>query len=518
MNSFPLTTDHSPLPTSDGGDLCCFTVPTILDVGSGRAGGWMVCAADLAAAGTALVSSGVSRTARFPIMNATQPQDGPLPDAYDPSRSPAPDPPPHPLISHRLWMAILGVGLLGAVLGGSVVLVATMPGAGEESKAAGDVPPEHTASAWLRVTVRQPSLVFRTADYPSAGEFEVYKRTQGQLIKSRQVLSTALHRAKEAAPAVVRGKDYSIDWLADRLEVTFPGDAEIMQVSISGDDAQAAGELVNAVVDTYLDQVVGAEHGRRRRRLAALEELYTKKSMEVERKRSELKRLAEMLGTGDPMGSDLNGQIALQDHAERRRELTPLRIELRQAESELKMHEASLSDDGQIPISEPELDAFVQSDSVAEQLLYQLGQLQQRLDDVKTTAIPPAKTEYTEKFQRDFQVLKQQFDARRAALYEELKSRKRAVIEADAKRLRTRIAVLSQQEDKLETTLREDRQQIELLSRPSIELEMRRDEIQRLSRVLGAVAEEIDVLKVELEAGPRVTLVQHAEVPKGASD
>ena len=41
-------------------------------------------------------------------------------------------------------------------------------------------------------------------------------------------------------------------WLADRLQVSFPGDAEIMKVSIRGDDRQEAVTLANAIVDAYM--------------------------------------------------------------------------------------------------------------------------------------------------------------------------------------------------------------------------------------------------------------------------
>ena len=51
----------------------------------------------------------------------------------------------------------------------------------------------------------------------------------------------------------------------------FPGKAEVMAVSITRDDPDEAQDLVKAVVDSYLTEVVNAESERKQQRLTELE-------------------------------------------------------------------------------------------------------------------------------------------------------------------------------------------------------------------------------------------------------
>ncbi len=51
--------------------------------------------------------------------------------------------------------------------------------------------------------------------------------------------------------------------------MSFPGDAEIMEVSLTADDPAEAATLVQAVVDAYLREVVNTDADRKRHGLAS---------------------------------------------------------------------------------------------------------------------------------------------------------------------------------------------------------------------------------------------------------
>ena len=272
---------------------------------------------------------------------------------------------------------------------------------------------------------------------------------------------------------------------------------------------ETTADLAKAVVDTYLGQV--AEHERRQRqgRLEALRRLHADKERELNEKREDPRRLAKPMGMSDPPDIDVKRQAALDEYGECRRELSPLKIQLRQAETDLKFQEALLSRDDDALVSETDLADLLRSDSIAGQLLYQWGLLQQRLDDVQTTAIPQAKAQYEEKLGREMRVLEEQIDARRAVLREELKVRQEAAIGEEIKRLKMKIAVLAEQKKEFEEDLARQREKLEQAhtSTGIDPLPMGRAEIERLAGALDRIAEEIDVLEAELGTAPRITPV-----------
>ncbi len=447
-------------------------------------------------------------------MNATQPYEGPPSPSGDVDDLPQvsfPTASAHARSPRRGWLPMIAAGLLGAVLGGVVVYAVTAVGPPGDAEPAATEAPKHTATAWLRVGPQQV-LVFRTMDRDPPDDLEVYQGAQAQLLKSRLVLGAALRQPEIARLPVIREQADAVDWLAGQIEVNFPGKAEIMEVSLGGDDAEAAAAVVNAVVDAYLAVAVEAQRDRRAERLSKLREVYAARESELRKKRGDLKRLAEQLATSDTSSPSLKQQIAVQDFAQSQRELAAVRSDLRQARTELKIEEALASDPDRLAVSQSELDAFVQSDAAANQLLMQWDQIVQYLSDVEATTKAPVKAQYTEKLERDLKAVQEQYDARRAELLDGLRRRAQATARADIERLRVKIAVLSEEKLQLENSFQQQAKQIEDLARPSVEVEIMRAELETAAKVLAGIAEEREMLRVEIESAPRVELLERAEV------
>ncbi len=156
---------------------------------------------------------------------------------------------------------------------------------------------KYTASAFLRVAMREPVLSPTERD-----RFDIYKSTQRELLRSRFIMLAALGNPELAKlPSVQRATvaGNPANWLMSQLRVQFPGNAEIMQVSASSADPEEAVTLVNVVVNTYLKEVVNADHDQRQLRLKELERAHAEKETEIRTKREELKKLAEHSTTSD---------------------------------------------------------------------------------------------------------------------------------------------------------------------------------------------------------------------------
>ena len=315
----------------------------------------------------------------------------------------------------------------------------------------------HTAAALLRVTAAEsPS---RDTTGP-AGNFDVYRATQQQLLKSRLVLSTALKASKIAELAAVKTQADPVAWLARELRVDFPANSEIMQVSLGGDDPAETAQLVNAVADAYLNQVVQMQRSGSKETLDLLDRTYAEMSAELRAKRTDLQRLGKALGTGAGEVAAMKQQIALEELAEYRREALRTELELIRARILLTNKRQTLKklhpDEG--PDEDPDEDA---------------------------DGSP---------------------DARKTA---ELRRR-----EAEVAELELEVEILSTQREVLQQHVAEKREHAERAFSQSVECEMMRAEIERMAEALDKITERREELRLDLAARPRVTLLQKATAAK----
>lgn len=159
-------------------------------------------------------------------------------------------------IVRRFWEF---VGVAGIVL-------ATLAIRGALGDDAGD--PE-SATATLRVG--SPRLQQENAPR-DANLYEQYRRTQVQLLKSDLVLTGALREEGILdLPLLQAAKGTPKQWLQDNLLVIAPLGSELVQVRLRGEDPAQTAKIVNAVVDSYMKNVVNAEQTDRLNEQSTLE-------------------------------------------------------------------------------------------------------------------------------------------------------------------------------------------------------------------------------------------------------
>ena len=201
--------------------------------------------------------------------------------------------------------------------------------------------------------------------------FEIYKNTQQQLIMSRFVLMAALRKPEVARLPSVQEAQRSrrcremVD--ASRLSVSFPGKAEIMQVSVCSNDPQEATILDRAVVDAYMKEVVESERDQKRGRLNELDRAYVEKETEIRGKREDLKKLAETLGTSETETLTMKQKLGPRRLAIHRQELAKAQSELRRLRSELAAQQTLLKSIDTQDIND-DVDILMETDPIARQL------------------------------------------------------------------------------------------------------------------------------------------------------
>lgn len=119
--------------------------------------------------------------------------------------------------------------------------------------------------AWLRV---------RKLDTEPDAEYDAYRKTQSQLIKSPFVLTAALRSPGISRLKAFRKKDDQLAWLQDRIQIVAPANSEVVQIRMRGADPHELQQIVNAVTHAYLSGVVGKDRADRLARHDMLEKKY----------------------------------------------------------------------------------------------------------------------------------------------------------------------------------------------------------------------------------------------------
>jgi beta-lactamase regulating signal transducer with metallopeptidase domain len=389
-----------------------------------------------------------------------------------------------------------------------------------EAKTVGQAKPAHpryTATAVLQVRFELPTVAGRAAEQWTRDRFEIYKATQRQLFLSRFVLSAALREPAVTKLAAIRHEQRSGDpvkWLKSQVRVTFPGKAEIMEVSLTADNPDEAVILLRAVVDAYLHEVVNVELDRKRLRLSELDRAVSNKVRDIRARREELNTLAAKLGTSTTENLTLKQKLSLEELSLYRQDLGRVQRETWRLKAELAAQQAVLKSIDNSAVPDAEIDAMVQKDPVARELSTELGW--KKLDQLYTDmgVVKGGSSLYTERYQKALKTLQESYNARKAELVKVVRQKRRSLIQSEVRKLESSVAVLAEQERALQRQV--DAKQVEAnrFGNSSVDMAMLLDDIKNADLVLNQLALERDRLRAECRVAPRITLIEPACKPE----
>jgi len=157
-------------------------------------------------------------------------------------------------------------------------------------------PPKYQAQAQVLVRTTTPQIMFKTVDAEVERGFEEYQRFQkSQLIqlKSRFVINTALQQPGINELKMIREQARPAEWLVENLQASFLQGSEVLQISLDGKSPEELARLVNAVTETYIEEVANGDLKRRVQRRELLKKLSNAKFAELKNRRDALRMLAE---------------------------------------------------------------------------------------------------------------------------------------------------------------------------------------------------------------------------------
>lgn len=371
--------------------------------------------------------------------------------------------------------------------------------------------PQFTATAVFKIAASQQTILFPTTDR-TATAFDVYKNTQQQYVKSRFVLIRALGKPEVLNLEVQNERD-PVSWLARNIKVDFPGNAELMQISLKADDKQEAAALVNAVVDAYTKEIVDVEQGDRRKRLDELEKIRSEKETELRAKQSDLKGLIKQVGSEERETLTMQQQIALQTFGVIRQELTNTKIKLMRMGLELASKQAAAARSENLEVTDAEIEARLHVDPIALSLLRDKVELQRRRDETTSVFSKGGGTEHLRKYEEPLKNIDQRLAARRNESREELKAQKKRSLQADIQQLQREIALATDQEKQLLAETAKADTERKSVGSSSYDVQLMRGEIDSIQAMMKAVSDEREKMLIESRSNPRISLFYKADVP-----
>ncbi len=293
----------------------------------------------------------------------------------------------------RRWPLAVGLGLLvSGVLCGLMWYL---------------IPVRYESFATIKVAASEARVFGQTA--VNSEDFKLFKATQQQLVTSIPVITNVVRdRAINQLPSV-RAEDDPIAWLQNRLVVEYPGDTEIMRISIRTESKKDSELIVNKVVEIYLREIVGAEKTKQAENEALLERTAEQLDADYARESQALASLEKQNNTNGSEEAMMRKQLAIDELRILMAQKNQMQTELNNNKMVTKLMEAKAKT---TEVAPPEvlIDIELEKDPEVAQLRQQLGAYQQHLASIRSSATGPNATPHVTQVQQQILQLEEQIE------------------------------------------------------------------------------------------------------------
>ena len=388
------------------------------------------------------------------------------------------------------------------------------------------LPKGFEAVAWLRV--RDKSGMFGSGIGRDNAEYEGYRKTQVQLIKSPLVLMAALRRPGIDNLSVFKGEDDKVGWLMRNIQVSAPMESEVIQVRLRGEDPTQVTEIVNAVTNAYLNDVVNKEKAERLQRRDTLEKKYKENMAEVRTRLETYNNLAKSLGTTDSAEVTTQRALLLDHLGTLRTQQTQLQQQLSMIDAELAVMNAKARGEITLEQSVPEemVDAMVLRDPQFVELRDRLAELEEAIVFQSQRSARGGNDPAVKKLHDMRQSLLMRMEQRREDLKPQIitelamdvASRRSGAAAESPVILKMRREIMARQ---LEETIKDfDKvaEEVKLLGQANADLMARKQEIEQLMKVTDEMGVRLNATEIDISMPNRVELIEEASKPEGSDE
>jgi capsular exopolysaccharide synthesis family protein len=381
--------------------------------------------------------------------------------------------------------------------------------------------PKYIAFGRIRVAFDRPGVIQDTAI--SRGDFLTYLKTQSAHLTSRPVISSALKRdeVKRLNLEARTGEDPA-QFIEKELKVEFQDNQELVTVLMNSDDPQVSLAIVKAVIDSYLDDVVYAERQARVSNVTEMNKALSSTSARLKQHQESLAARIKQAGNVDPQIlairlTELQGRIR-DDSAQQNN----IRLQMKQAEADLASHEAKMKALKEMPVPPAAVEAALKADPRAQGLKATIQRAQDVIDDFDRLTpgqVWPSKIAAREKLktsQAKYKKIEKEVQEELARLAETSGSGGKEELELVRVAKVNTITAYKQRDKELDAELLALNQQLTetRVGSDQSQSQILREQIKQEEDFVNKLALRVQQEEVELQAPPRVTKVQDAELQK----
>lgn len=405
----------------------------------------------------------------------------------------------HALRRHWLLATVLGL-VLATIAGGGVWL---------------SIGSRYTAEAYLRCSICEPSIYNSNAHVPTELEFEVFKNTQMSLMTHRLVLNSALYRDTKvqgkdekfviAKFAMLADESDPIGCLTKKLSISFPRKDELMRVSMTADDAVQAAAIVTAVRDAFMSEVVDAERKKRDEKISELNSIKIGKAQELKDQMTDLRRIADTLGTTDTDAISQKQRIILDELATLRAESIRNQFEYNRMMGELAARKAEREAVESVPISDVEVQQECPNDGILHELQLRMADMQDLAEEMKQSIAENTRSPAAVRLMGQYAKLQGKYNDRLDQLKQDIMAKRKGMAEREVKKLEAAIEIAKKQNEAAQEDLKSLKKEADRIGVQSIDMQMRHAAITSSSKALEEITSELERLNVNSKTAPRVT-------------
>lgn len=385
------------------------------------------------------------------------------------------------LACRQRWLLAATVGLLLAAVAAPVVWYLR--------------PVNYTVFTLLRVAAKEP----RVLPGEQVSEGSLFRQTQVALVTSRPVIMSALRNGKIGELEVLAREEDPASWLEKNLAVGFLEGTEILRIAMIGRDPDQLKVLVSAIEKAYLDEAVNAERTQRVLRLDEIQKICDKSEEKIRTQREKLRRLAESMKTSDTQALTLRQRILLDEYAALKREHVGVQSEIRHLKEVIATQEAKQKALKTQTFKDEQInDYLLETDPHVRRAADEV----ERLEWVVRRSKELAKAGRTIPAEADLKAAQRQLEKTRAdqrpAGTERMRKQALAQSTTQLEQATDRLKVAVGQEAAFKMEVEAKAKEADAIGITSIEVEIRRGEIEQAEAVIRTLRSEKERLDVEL--------------------
>src|SRR5271157_2483668 len=384
-------------------------------------------------------------------------------------------------------------------------------------------PTTYQAKAQVLVRTSTPQIMFQTIDAEvEREESQRYQRSQLVQLKSRFVINTALQQRGISELKMIREQKRPAEWLADNLVAQFLQGTEVLQISLDGKYPEELARLVNAVTNTYIEEVANGDLKRRVQRRELLKKLSNAKFAELKNRRDALRMLAQKAGSDDRQTLVLKQQYAIELGTAVRKDLREIQAQKRKLEATIKVQRPEALHETAAPmVSNDAVARLIEQDPEVSDLKAKLAAASERLASeaaytgrvARNSGMNPALKTLRDEVELINKQLERKRRAIRPSVIQQLQNPQGDGQLVKGGSLEQQLAVLTELEASLQEEIKNFSQMDQVLTDNTLNVQDNKEELKQIEDAATKIASEVEKLDVELQAPPRVSLIEDAIPP-----